>query len=331
MKKKVTPQVIPIILPTPYQVGDVVIYLIVDEQVVLIDTGPPTEEALAALRRQLQDQGLQLSDLDAVLVTHHHPDHLGLAPVIAQETGLKIGLHPLELYSQHQETGEPYHIFPDWGLPPGFAQKMEKQFRAMTRMKEPLDPSMVASLTDRQVIDTGTYQIAVRHFPGHTMGHVLFYEPAEKWLISGDFLLEKFMPNPMSFQMGDQRIATLPLYFESLRCLSKMDITTVFPGHGRAFPYSRTFIGNILEHYRKRSIEILQILQIIDKGTTFEVAQRLYPRGFEREAFLVLSKVLGCLDLLERQGIVVKDHDWAYHIDPEADAVFMADFLPMIP
>ncbi|MCD8509476.1 MAG: MBL fold metallo-hydrolase [Bacillus sp. (in: Bacteria)] len=65
-------------LPTPFLVGPVNTYLIKGDALTLVDTGPKTEDALFALQQHLQELKLTTMDIDIVLLTHHHPDHIGL-------------------------------------------------------------------------------------------------------------------------------------------------------------------------------------------------------------------------------------------------------------
>ena len=67
-----------IVLPTPFAVGDVNVYLVKGEELSLIDAGPQTEEAKQVLDRNLSELGYSISDIDQVVLTHHHPDHAGM-------------------------------------------------------------------------------------------------------------------------------------------------------------------------------------------------------------------------------------------------------------
>ncbi|SPU09085.1 metal-dependent hydrolase [Bacillus licheniformis] len=85
-------RIIPIALPTPFAVGDVNIYLLRGEALTLVDAGPNTKEAAAVLKSELAEQGLSLSDIDQVVLTHHHADHAGLLNEFPAE--VKIIGHP---------------------------------------------------------------------------------------------------------------------------------------------------------------------------------------------------------------------------------------------
>ena len=70
-------------IPTPFAVGRVNCYLIEDEPLTLVDTGPNSGKALDELERQLDALGHPIADLELVVVTHQHIDHLGLVEIVA--------------------------------------------------------------------------------------------------------------------------------------------------------------------------------------------------------------------------------------------------------
>ncbi|MEZ4769178.1 MAG: MBL fold metallo-hydrolase [Caldilineales bacterium] len=84
-----------ITLPTPFAVGPVHVYLAEDDPLTLIDSGPDTEDALAALQAGLAALGYDVSDVRRVVITHSHVDHYGLAHRIAAAGGAEVLAHPL--------------------------------------------------------------------------------------------------------------------------------------------------------------------------------------------------------------------------------------------
>src|SRR5258708_40212410 len=72
-------RIIPISLPTPFYIGPVNVYLIAEDPITLIDTGPKTKEANDALHEGLRKARIRISDIRRIVVTHAHEDHCGLA------------------------------------------------------------------------------------------------------------------------------------------------------------------------------------------------------------------------------------------------------------
>src|SRR3954462_9212621 len=78
-------------LPLAY-VGTVNAWLLRGDPVTLIDTGPREDRALAALEAGLRRQGLRVEDVELVLATHHHLDHVGLAATIQRRAGAHVAV-----------------------------------------------------------------------------------------------------------------------------------------------------------------------------------------------------------------------------------------------
>src|ERR1700722_19521815 len=91
-------------LPTPFLVGRVNCYLIDDEPLTLIDTGPNSGTSLDELERALADHGRSVEDLELVVITHQHMDHLGLLEIVQRRSGAEVAaLHLLAPYLEDFE------------------------------------------------------------------------------------------------------------------------------------------------------------------------------------------------------------------------------------
>src|SRR5262252_5924920 len=91
--------IIPISLPTPFYIGPVNVYLIKEDPITLIDTGPKTTPAGEALRAGLRAAGLQVGDIRRIVLTHAHEDHCGLARSLRDEA------KDAEVFIHNWETG----------------------------------------------------------------------------------------------------------------------------------------------------------------------------------------------------------------------------------
>ena len=77
-------------IPTPFRVGRVNCYLIEDDPLTLVDVGPNSARILVALEDALREHGRRLEDLERVVITHQHTDHLGLVGIIAERSGAEV-------------------------------------------------------------------------------------------------------------------------------------------------------------------------------------------------------------------------------------------------
>src|SRR5882757_10208812 len=77
-------------IPTPFQVGRVNTYLLEDDPLTLVDSGPNSGKALDELERQLEALGHRIEDIGLVIITHQHIDHLGLVDIVAKRSGAEV-------------------------------------------------------------------------------------------------------------------------------------------------------------------------------------------------------------------------------------------------
>ena len=77
-------------IPTPFMVGRVNCYLIDDDPLTLVDCGPNSGKALDELERALGGHGRRIEDLERIVITHQHLDHLGLVDILARRSGEEV-------------------------------------------------------------------------------------------------------------------------------------------------------------------------------------------------------------------------------------------------
>src|SRR5215475_11636888 len=86
-------------IPTPFAVGRVNCYLIEDEPLTLLDTGPNSAKALDELEQALAAHGHRVEDIELLVISHQHMDHFGLASILARRSGAEVAaIGPLAPY-----------------------------------------------------------------------------------------------------------------------------------------------------------------------------------------------------------------------------------------
>src|SRR2546426_1795701 len=122
-------KIVPISLPTPFYIGPVNVYLIAEDPITLIDTGPKTKEAVDALRAALHSAGLTVGDIRRILLTHAHEDHCGLARSLRDEAkDAEVLVHNWETGHRagRLEYEEHRHLLVRAGVPPDEVEVMRK-------------------------------------------------------------------------------------------------------------------------------------------------------------------------------------------------------------
>ena len=212
--------------------GGVVNFYLVEQSggLTLVDAGTPGDWRL--FLRTLDGLGRRLDDLDAVVLTHAHPDHVGFAERARREGPASVWVHNDDAaVAQGAKPGKN-----DAGLAKYLARtEFYRTAISLSRRKgAKIVPVVeVSSFADNDVLDVPGKPRAV-HTPGHTPGNAALYFQDQDTLISGDTLITH---NPLTGRTGPQ---IMPSGFnrdtlqalDSLSALEHLNTEIILPGHG---------------------------------------------------------------------------------------------------
>lgn len=301
----------PIRIPTPFAVGDVFSYLIIDEKIVLVDAGQYTDEAYRILADRFKEYGLSLGDLDEIWLTHGHPDHFGQAARLADRAGAVVCGHPKERANfAGNDDGDLFEeFFRKHHIPTKLTDKMVEQLDWLQQFQLPIDPTWIA---EGDQLSSGELTATVQHTPGHAPGHVVFHTNRDM-IFGGDLLLGHISTNALINFDPDtgQRNKSLLQYRRSL-CWMREQEGIVLPGHGEIIEKASEVADQHLSEHDKRYQKIKQLLQ--EPLSLMELSYRMFPDAIKQGAiFLVLSEVLGYLDWgIEEGKIFLDESDMKY-------------------
>jgi glyoxylase-like metal-dependent hydrolase (beta-lactamase superfamily II) len=245
----------------------------------LVDAGWNTDEAWASLGDGLAAAGGSISDVRAVLVTHIHPDHYGLAGRVREVSGAWIGLHPADavmLESRYGNTDElvahMITFLADSGVPDDRLPDLAHASMAVKSMVTMAQPDVL--FEDGQEIDLPGWPLRTIWTPGHSPGHVCFFSEQRKLLVSGDHVLPRITPN-ISVH-AQQESNPLADYLDSLRKVQGLGTEEVLPGHEYRFSDLDSRVEAIIAHHSDRLDEIEQVITEHPGSTAWEITLRLH-------------------------------------------------------
>jgi len=294
-----------ITLPTPFYIGPINTYLIEDDPLTIIDTGPKTEEALASLRLQLLRRGHRLEDIKRIIITHTHEDHYGLANTIRRASGAEVYIHSWE--ARRLTSPDDYHIQRRFmqraGVPPEIIEAFEAGYRMVISKYADAIPE-VKPLNDDEEMVFSTGSLRVIHTPGHTPGSICLFRESNRLLLTADTVLKRITPNPvMNADPFDQtrRFQSLSEYLCSLARLRNLAPTHAMTGHGEDITDYEELFNRMLKKTRERQLSLLSLLPK-QGATAWEMAERMFPDAEGVHLFLALSEASANLDLAVADG-----------------------------
>jgi glyoxylase-like metal-dependent hydrolase (beta-lactamase superfamily II) len=301
-----------IAIPTPFAVGRVNVYLIEDEPLTLVDAGPNSGTSFDELQRGIAALGHHLDDIQLVILTHQHIDHLGLVSLVAAHSGaevaaIDVAVPFVENFSAEAQADDDFarETMLRHGIPEDVVSALSSVSQAFRAWGARADVTRV--LHDGQEMSFRDRTLQVHHRPGHSPTDTVFHDSERRILIAADHLLGHISSNPLITRPPEggsgERPQALVTYLDSLRATREMDVELVLPGHGDPVTDHRRLIDDRFALHRRRADKIARLLAERPRSA-YEVAQALWGNIAVTQAYLTLSEVLGHVDLLLNDGRV---------------------------
>ena len=299
-------------MPTQFGMKTVNSYLIKGDEVVLIDCGEDTDASFNAMQEQLLAHGLTFKDIDRIILTHAHVDHIGMTERVARAADCTVwvselvepwALDPDNMWSSRESLMLPFLLsyFDENTLAlmkGGYEQMMDN----VRKVWKPILTDRIRTFVSEGFLEIDGTMWDVLYMPGHSATQsTFFHEPSGSYL-SADMLL-RITPTPViepSLSNPKVREKGILQMMSSYDRLLGLEIGTTYPGHYETFDNAHDIIHRQVKRIEDRSMECLNSIK---SGTHsfLEIFNVLYEGRFHMPALIML---IGYLDLLEDKGLI---------------------------
>lgn len=274
----------------------------------LIDAGIDTSDFRAFFEQQLNNFGFELTDINQIILTHHHSDHIGLVNDIVKLIDIPVYAHYLaipRLYMteeyQLQKIAFFSKLYREYGCEELAAERIEK-------MKNTFENSHLYKLNVKITPLYDNYllgDLQVLEMPGHSLDSIVLFDTEAKWLFAGDLILSHGSSNALiDHDSNGFLLPTVIQYRTSLEKCLKLEVQKVFSGHQSVFSNIEEVIEN---NFSKITYKLNRLVKKVEQGkeSVTQIAFSIYGNRTHKEPVLILSEVIGylyyaeCLNLIK--------------------------------
>lgn len=296
-------------VPTPFPVGPVNCYLIEGRPLTLIDTGPKTLKSLLVLQQGVQTLSYNLSDIEQILLTHSHVDHVGMVAQIAREREQVHGNPPeVWVHKRDAEAVVNYNQYTERYTEAFFRLVVASGVReSETKIPIPAHraeffnqigesfPS-AHTFSDGDILKTGIGNLSVFWVPGHSPGSTCFVCDEERLIFSGDHILRDISSNP-SISFDDSEKIGMLTYLDSLDYILSKDGFVALPGHREPVLDIKARIDTLKTEYTEKLQKAAKSLTN-DPQTIYEISRTVYGNYEPSSLVLALAETYDLLKIL---------------------------------
>jgi len=293
-------------------------FIIQGDEIVLIDSGEDTQQSYDALLSGLKSIHLDIKDIDRIIITHAHVDHIGMAQRVAESANAKVWVSERTKAHAIDPTGQ-------WGIrkklilgtiksffPEEIHASVEANYLSfsgkMSDVWKPIDASFLEFYKSEGAIEICGDTWQTIYMPGHSNPQSTFYHEPTGSYIAADMLL-KISSTPViepTLDNDDVREKGILTMLDSYKRLSNYNLKKVYPGHYEIFEDGNRMIETHVNRIYQRTEQCLAIIKnkMPEPISFLDLFQEMYKGRWHMPALIMQ---IGYLDLLESQGKITYD------------------------
>jgi glyoxylase-like metal-dependent hydrolase (beta-lactamase superfamily II) len=245
----------------------------------LLDAGLSREASYQAWLRFFEEQAIGPADIMGIYITHYHSDHYGCAGWLQKLSGAPVYIGAIDAVRINNYWKKGDYLLPELdklynchGMP-SEVRKLVLEAEAEI-IPYTVPHAELTVLQAGQTVTLGDYEFRVILTPGHSDGHICFYNQEQGLLFSGDHLLpDSSSIIGLSVQAG-ARPDPLADFLRSLGSLRSLDCQLILPAHGKSFPGLAKRISRLESYHNKH---LAAISNCLGRGAAaYEVCRQIY-------------------------------------------------------
>lgn len=277
-------------------------YLILADEAVLVDAGAPGTRGRKELTNALTELGVDISEVDHLVLTHPHSDHIGQAKTVIEKANPTVyapkGVQERLERSESDLENRVKENALNAGIP---GERVEEEARkaveSLSRNSRLLPPHEInAAYGDGDQINPGGAEFKTIHTPGHQKEHHCLV--TRDIMFSGDMVIESFRSAALNVGLDDGVLNSINDFYKAYEKLQHQNVEWVYPGHGPVFTDYDAAVDRSIKSLDELVIEVEELLD--EEWTAYELTKKRVEEA--RRFTFSLLETLGALGYLEKEG-----------------------------
>ncbi|MFW9993380.1 MAG: MBL fold metallo-hydrolase [Candidatus Odinarchaeota archaeon] len=267
-------------------------------KLILIDTGVDTRESKGILEKEIKaiDSSLSLSNIDWIIPTHAHVDHIGASKSLKDLSKAQIMMHRDE-YDYFSSNMSIHWIdkLETYGVSKTFIELAKPHLKRYRDYIKEFEPDIRFNGQKGQIRDPLPEPLDFIQIPGHSPHHLAFLDYQQKVMISGDTILSEISPT-LGFSKWEADSVKDYLHTLDLLKTSFKD-WTAYPAHQRIVTDIGGRVDQLVKLYDERLSLVEKLLQEKEQYKMKELVQAIYPGTWEipDQQFLAVMETVAYL------------------------------------